>query len=88
MGEETGEKTKEMTLREKVEKVIDEDIRPVLAQDGGNIAVIDVDEEKGIVLVQLLGACQGCPMSQLTLGMFVEQRLKQKVPEVKRVLPV
>ncbi len=88
MGEEAGEKTKEMTLREKVEKVIDEDIRPVLAQDGGNIAVIDVDEEKGIVLVQLLGACQGCPMSQLTLGMFVEQRLKQKVPEVKRVLPV
>ncbi len=79
---------KEVSLRELVEKVIDEEIRPVLAQDGGNIAVIDVDEEKGIVLVQLLGACQGCPMSQLTLGMFVEQRLKQKVPGVKRVLPV
>ncbi len=85
---EKGESKGEMSLREKVEKVIDEDIRPILAQDGGNIAVIDVDEEKGIVLVQLLGACQGCPMSQLTLGMFVEQRLKQKVPEVKRVLPV
>ncbi len=77
-----------MGLREKVEKVIDEEIRPALMQDGGNIAVVDVDEEKGIVLVQLLGACQGCPMSQFTLGMFVEQKLKQKIPEVKRVLPV
>jgi len=85
---EEGSGDKSSSLREKVEKVVDEEIRPVLVQDGGNIAVIDVDEEKGIVLVQLLGACHGCPMSQLTLGMFVEQRLKQKVPEVKRVIPV
>ncbi len=76
------------SLKDKVEKIIDEEIRPILMQDGGNIAVVDVDEEKGIVIVQLLGACHGCPMSQFTLGMFVEQRLKQKIPEIKKVLPV
>jgi len=77
-----------MGLKEKVEKVVDEEIRPALAQDGGSIAVVDVDEESGVVKVQLLGACYGCPLSQVTLAMFVEQRIKQRVPEVKKVMPI
>lgn len=77
-----------MTLKEKVEKVIEEEIRPALQRDGGNIALVDVDEENGIVKVQLLGACAGCPMSMVTLAMFVEQQLKRRVPEVKKVVPV
>jgi Fe-S cluster biogenesis protein NfuA len=77
-----------MTLREEVEKIIDAEIRPALIRDGGNIAVVDVDESTGIVRVQLLGSCCGCPMSQITLVMFVEQHLRQKIPEVKKVVPV
>jgi len=77
-----------MGLREKVEKVVEEEIRPALIQDGGNIAVVDVDEESGIVKVQLLGACYGCPLAQFTLATFVEQRIRQRVPEIKRVIPV
>ena len=77
-----------MSLRERVEEVINREIRPVLMQDGGNIAVVDVDEDTGVVKVKLLGACGGCPMAQITLSSFVEQHLKNSIPEVKRVVPV
>ena len=77
-----------MSLREKVEEVVEKDIRPALMRDGGNIAVIDVDEGSGTVKVQLLGACGGCPMSMITLASFVERYLRAKVPEVRRVVPV
>ncbi len=77
-----------MGLRERVEEVIEKEIRPALARDGGNIAVVDVNEDNGEVQVKLLGACFGCPMSQITLTMFVEQQLRSRVPEVKKVIPV
>nr|WP_290902080.1 NifU family protein [Ferroglobus sp.] len=75
-------------MKEKVEEVIEKEIRPALIRDGGNIAVVDVDEENGEVKVKLLGSCYGCPMSQITLTMFVEQHLKSRIPEVKKVTPV
>ncbi len=77
-----------MGLKEKIEEVVEKDIRPALMRDGGNIAIVDVDEDNGEVKVKLLGACFGCPMSQITLAMFVEQQLRAKVPEVKKVVPV
>jgi len=77
-----------MGLKEKVEEIIEKEIRPALIRDGGNIAVVDVDEENGEVQVKLLGACFGCPMSQITLTMFVEQQLRNRIPEVKKVIPV
>lgn len=77
-----------MSLKEKVEELVEKEIRPALMADGGNIAVMDVDEENGIVKVQLLGACGGCPMSTITLTMFVERHLRTKIPEVKKVIPV
>ncbi len=77
-----------MALKEKVEEVIEKDIRPALMRDGGNIALVDVEEDEGIVKVRLLGACGGCPMSQITLTMVVEQHLRKKIPEVKKVIPI
>jgi Fe-S cluster biogenesis protein NfuA len=77
-----------MPLKEKVEEVIEKEIRPALMRDGGNIAVVDVNESEGVVKVQLLGACGGCPMSVITLTSFVERVLRSKVPEVKKVVPV
>ncbi len=74
-------------LREKVEEALD-GIRPALQADGGDVEVVDVDEEKGIVRVQLQGACQGCPSAQITLVMGVERAIKERVPEVKEVLSV
>ncbi len=59
-------------------------IRPFLQRDGGDIQLIDVTED-GIVKVQLTGACQGCPMSQMTLKQGVERALMKEVPGVKEV---
>ena len=71
-------------MREKVEEVLGE-IRPSLQADGGDIELVDVDEQSGVVKVKLRGACAGCPMAQMTLQMGVERVLKSKIPEVTRV---
>ncbi|MBW1912205.1 MAG: NifU family protein [Deltaproteobacteria bacterium] len=70
-------------LKEKVEAALDK-VRPALQADGGDVQLIDVDED-GVVKVKLQGACAGCPMSQMTLKMGIEKVLKQNVPEVERV---
>ena len=70
-------------LKEKVEDALNK-VRPSLQADGGDIQLIDVDED-GVVKVKLQGACAGCPMSQMTLKMGVEKVLKQNVPEIDRV---
>lgn len=74
-------------MKDRVEKALDL-IRPALQNDGGNVELVDVDEEAGIVRLKLVGACGSCPMSQLTLRMGVERVLKEQVPEVKEVQAV
>lgn len=71
-------------MKEQVEEALDL-IRPALQNDGGDIELIDVDEASGVVTVKLVGACGGCPMSQMTLKMGVERVLKEAVPEVSAV---
>jgi Fe-S cluster biogenesis protein NfuA len=70
----------------KVEKIIDEHIRPMLKKDGGDIKLIEIKED--IIKVQLTGACGSCPMSQLTLRQGVERMLKEYIPEIKSVVGV
>jgi Fe-S cluster biogenesis protein NfuA len=74
-------------VRDRVEKALDK-IRPALENDGGNVELVDVDEEKGIVKVKLVGACGSCPMSQMTLRMGVERVLKEEIPEIAEVQAV
>lgn len=73
-------------MKTEVEKAIKE-IQPHLRADGGDIELVDVDEE-GIVKVKLKGACVGCPMSQMTIQYGVERYLKKKIPEVRKVVTV
>ena len=70
---------------EKIEKAL-EKIREALKQDGGDIELVSF--ENGIAKVRLKGACCGCPMSQMTLSNFVETKLKEAIPELKKVEPV
>jgi len=72
-------------MRDKVEAVLDE-IRPNLMADGGNVQLIDVKD--GVVTVRLLGACGGCPMATMTLRQGIERKLKEEVPEVKKVVGI
>ena len=73
-------------LKEQVEKALDE-VRPALQADGGNVELVDVTED-GVVKVKLTGACGSCPMSTYTLKLGIEQKLKEKIPEVKEVQQV
>lgn len=70
-------------LFEKVEKAL-ENIRPYLQADGGDVELVKVTEE-GIVEVRLTGACNGCPMSAMTLRAGVERALIREIPGIRRV---
>lgn len=70
-------------VKERVDQAL-EMIRPALQADGGDIEVLEISED-GVVTVRLMGACGGCPMSQMTLQQGVERLLVEQVPEVTRV---
>jgi Fe-S cluster biogenesis protein NfuA len=70
-------------LQLKVEKVLGE-VRPYLEAHGGDVELVSVSED-GVVEVRLQGACQGCPMSEMTLKMGIEQVLREAIPEVTEV---
>lgn len=74
-------------MKAQVQEVIDR-IRPMLQADGGDIELVNVDENTGMVSVRLQGACKGCPGAAMTLKMGVERHLKEKVPAVKGVVAV
>ena len=73
-------------MREKVEAILDK-IRPLLQADGGDVELVDVDDD-GVVKVRLQGACIGCPMSTITLQQGIARILKEQIPEVKEVIAV
>ncbi len=67
---------------EEVKKALEE-IRPLLQADGGDVKLVEVDD--GVVKLKLIGACSGCAMAKMTLKMGIEKKLKEKVPQIKRV---
>jgi len=60
-------------------------IRPALQADGGDIRVVDLHEDTGVLDVELLGACGSCPMSTMTLKAGVERILKDRVEGLTEV---
>lgn len=68
---------------EEVKKALEE-IRPLLQADGGDVKLVEVDDD-GVVKLKLIGACSGCAMAKMTLKMGIEKKLKEKVPQIKRV---
>jgi Fe-S cluster biogenesis protein NfuA len=69
-------------ILERVERVLDEQVRPGMRRDGGDVEIVGIDEDN-IVQVRLLGACQGCASSVVTLTMLAEKAIKAQVPEVR-----
>ncbi len=65
---------------EAVDKVLDE-IRPALQADGGNVQVLEVSED-GIVKLEMVGACAGCPMATMTLKAGIERILFERIPDL------
>jgi len=68
----------------RIRRVIDEDVQPYVAMDGGEITFAGYRD--GVVEVYLRGACAGCPSSTITLKMGIEARLRDEIPEVVSVV--
>ncbi|MEO5668987.1 MAG: NifU family protein [Bdellovibrionota bacterium] len=73
-------------IERKIVEILDNDIRPAVAMDGGDITFEKFED--GIVFLHLKGACAGCPSSTATLKMGIENRLKDSIPEVTEVVSI
>lgn len=73
-------------LGKRVEQVIEEHVRPMLARDGGNIEIVDIKDT--IVYCRLQGACASCFAAGTTMKILVEQVLKDQLDQRIRVIAV
>ncbi|HTS88646.1 MAG TPA: NifU family protein [Gemmatimonadales bacterium] len=71
-------------ILDRIERTLDT-LRPYIASHRGSVEVVDFDEADGALLLRLGGTCHGCSASTITLKQGIETRLRQLVPEVKRV---
>ena len=71
-------------LRANVEKALEE-IRPFLQNDGGDISLVSIEDDK-CVTVKLLGACTSCSVNQMTLKSGVEMTIKKYAPQIEKVI--
>lgn len=71
-------------LAGRVQEAIDRDVNPMVAQHGGKIVLLDVED--GRVKIEFGGGCQGCGMVDVTLKQGVETMLKEAVPEITEIV--
>ncbi len=71
---------------DRILEILERDIRPYVAMDGGEITFAGFRD--GVVEVMLQGSCAGCPSSTITLKMGIEARLKEEIPEVREVVAI
>ena len=85
-GELSAEDNSDIEIINQIKDLLETKVRPAVAMDGGDIVYRGF--EKGVVMVQLQGACQGCPSSTATLKMGIENMLRHYIPEVVEVRAV
>lgn len=73
-------------MEQRIREILDAEIRPAVAMDGGDITLDRV--ENGTVYLHMQGSCSGCPSSTATLRMGIETRLKEAIPEIVEVVAV
>ena len=76
----------DQSLTNRVLEVI-EALRPMIQRDGGDIELVDITSA-GVVRIRYQGACVGCPSSEMTLRLGIEENLKANVPEITGVVAV
>ena len=81
---EMKEQAGEADVVARIRRVLDEEIRPVVAMDGGDIVFHGF--QNGIVELYMQGSCSGCPSSTATLKYGIETRLRELIPEVVGVV--
>lgn len=73
-------------MEDEVRHALEAKVRPAIQLDGGDVELVGVAD--GIVTIRLLGACDGCPMSPVTLRAGVERILRQEVPAILEVVAI
>ncbi len=73
-------------VEQRIREILDQEIRPAVAMDGGDITLDRV--ENNVVYLHMQGSCAGCPSSTATLRMGIETRLKDAIPEIVEVVAV
>ncbi len=81
------EMSETINMRSRIEKALDK-VRPALKADGGDARVVECDETSGRVSIEMLGACGGCPLSQLDFVYAIETLIRREVPEVQDIVAV
>lgn len=76
----------ESDLDHKIAALLDQYVRPAVANDGGAIDYLGYKDGKVTVLMK--GSCAGCPSSTATLKGGIETLLKQHLPEVQEVIAI
>jgi Fe-S cluster biogenesis protein NfuA len=72
------------TLARRVELAL-EKVRPFLSSHAGDVELVAIDSEAGALKLRLLGSCDGCPSSAVTLQMAVERAITEAAPEIVRI---
>jgi Fe-S cluster biogenesis protein NfuA len=68
-------------LRDRVARVVSEEVAPALEMDGNAVEVLDASD--GVIRVRLHGGCATCPGSVYAVVMGIEEELRKRVPEVR-----
>lgn len=79
-----------MAVAEKLQEiqVVLDSIRPAIQADGGDVELMDFHEDTGLVELRLMGACESCPISMMTLKEGIEKRLRGSVEGVREVTAI
>ena len=76
-----------MSIQEEIANSLSQ-LRPALQRDGGDVEFVEYEPDTGILKVRLMGACRGCPYSQMTLSQGIKRALQQNFPQLKDVVSV
>ena len=74
-------------MHSRVEEALNK-VRPAMRADGGDARVVACDEDSGSVSIQMLGACKGCPLSQLDFAYSIDGLIRREVPEIREIIAV
>ncbi|HEV8400690.1 MAG TPA: NifU family protein [Gemmatimonadales bacterium] len=73
-------------LYERVARLFDDQVNPMVARHGGRVELIDVQD--AVVMLRMGGGCQGCGMADVTLRQGIEGMLAQHIPEVRGIVDI
>jgi len=73
-----------LTLEDRVMAALDE-VRPYLGTHGGDVEVLGIDEAEGVLHLRMLGSCDGCPSSSVTLQLAVKEAIDDAAPEIVHI---